>query len=91
MEQGLSDRRGVNPGQTLAYRGAAGRARGMSPGGILAIRLSRCSRTVMSGGSTPSLPSGPEAFSPVTAHRWARLAGDSWSDYLATAQSAQCT
>ncbi|MDQ0491349.1 hypothetical protein QO019_006246 [Streptomyces thermodiastaticus] len=26
-------------------------------------------------------------ISPVTAHRWARLAGDSWSDYLATRQS----
>ncbi|MER6161443.1 hypothetical protein ABT147_38940 [Streptomyces sp. NPDC001868] len=28
-------------------------------------------------------------ISPVTAHRWARLAGDSWSDYLATRQPAQ--
>ncbi|MCP9994682.1 MULTISPECIES: hypothetical protein [Streptomyces] len=26
-------------------------------------------------------------ISPVTAHRWARLAGDSWSDYLATRRS----
>ena len=26
-------------------------------------------------------------ISPVPAHRWARLAGDSWSDYLATRQS----
>ncbi|MGW0336875.1 hypothetical protein ACWD0J_34415 [Streptomyces sp. NPDC003011] len=28
-------------------------------------------------------------ISPVTAHRWARLAGDNWSDYLATRQPAQ--
>lgn len=28
-------------------------------------------------------------ISPVTAHRWARLAGDSWSDYLATRQTRQ--
>ncbi|MCX4704165.1 hypothetical protein OG252_51445 [Streptomyces sp. NBC_01352] len=28
-------------------------------------------------------------ISPVTAARWARLAGDNWSDYLATRQPAQ--
>ncbi|MDQ0688706.1 hypothetical protein QFZ56_007669 [Streptomyces achromogenes] len=32
---------------------------------------------------------GPFGISPVTAHRWARLAGDSWSDCLATRQPAQ--
>lgn len=57
MGQGLSDRRGVDTGQALAYEGATGRA-GRSAGWPASVRQSRCRRTVVSAGSIPSLVSG---------------------------------
>jgi hypothetical protein len=85
-------------GQEDRGRTGTGRLTGTGPAGIFArlggvancgAQDGQVGRSVTGTCSASCHLTESVCISPVTAHRWARLAGDSWSEYLATRQTRQ--